>query len=83
MEKYTLELTVDEINFIGDAIDSYYYTIGRLFDDKSVIDNIMQNIFGQFPKPDSFNSDVIIDVEPEIISEEEVVDETEDVTDEA
>lgn len=79
-EVYTLNFGVSEINLIADAIDSYRYTIGRLLDMQSQdnVNQIVENIYSQFRNV-MVNADtnvvddenVIIDVEPEVIPNEE------------
>lgn len=79
-EVYTLNLGMSEINLIADAIDSYRYTINRLLDMQSQnnVNQIVDNIYGQFQNVmvnagatviDDEN--IIIDVEPEVIPNEE------------
>lgn len=79
-EVYTFNFGVSEINFIADAIDTYRYTISRLLDVQSQdnVNQIVDNIYGQFQNVmvnagatviDDEN--IIIDVEPEVIPNEE------------
>lgn len=79
-EVYTFNFGVSEINLIADAIDTYRYTINRLLDMQSQnnVNQIVDNIYGQFQNVmvnagatviDDEN--VIIDVEPEVIPNEE------------
>lgn len=79
-EVYTLNFGVSEINLIADAIDTYRYTINRLLDMQSQnnVNQIVNNIYGQFQNVmvnagatviDDEN--IIIDVEPEVIPNEE------------
>ena len=79
-EVYTFNFGVSEINLIADAIDTYRYTINRLLDMQSQnnVNQIVDNIYGQFQNVmvnagatviDDEN--IIIDVEPEVISNEE------------
>ena len=80
-ERYTVNLSANEINFVADAIDSYAFTISRLIDVESrdSIGKILQNIFSQFDSIINLhqsqtvtdNEVVIIDVEPEVVSYEE------------
>lgn len=79
-EVYTFNFGVSEINLIADAIDTYRYTINRLLDVQSQnnVNQIVDNIYGQFQNVmvnagatviDDDN--IIIDVEPEVIPNEE------------
>lgn len=79
-EVYTFNFGVSEINLIADAIDTYRYTINRLLDVQSQnnVNQIVDNIYGQFQNVmvnagatviDDEN--IIIDVEPEVIPNEE------------
>ena len=79
-EVYTFNFGVSEINLIADAIDTYRYTINRLLDMQSQdnVNQIVENIYGQFQNVmvnagatviDDEN--IIIDVEPEVIPNEE------------
>ena len=79
-EVYTFNFGVSEINLIADAIDTYRYTINRLLDMQSQnnVNQIVDNIYGQFQNVmvnagatviDDEN--IIIDAEPEVISNEE------------
>lgn len=79
-EVYTFNFGVSEINLIADAIDTYRYTINRLLDMQSQnnVNQIVDNIYGQFQNVmvnagatviDDEN--IIIDVEPEVIPNEE------------
>lgn len=79
-EVYTFNFGVSEINLIADAIDTYRYTINRLLDMQSQnnVNQIVDNIYGQFQNVmvnagatviDDDN--IIIDVEPEVIPNEE------------
>lgn len=79
-EVYTLNLGMSEINFIADAIDSYKYTISRLLDAQSQdsVSQIVENIYRQLENAVVNNGsdviddeNVIIDVEPEVIPNEE------------
>lgn len=79
-EVYTLNLGISEINFIADAIDTYRYTISRLLDAQSQdsVSQIVENIYRQLENAvinngsDVIDNDnVIIDVEPEVIPNEE------------
>ena len=79
-EVYTFNFGVSEINLIANAIDTYRYTINRLLDMQSQnnVNQIVDNIYGQFQNVmvnagatviDDEN--IIIDVEPEVIPNEE------------
>ena len=79
-EVYTFNFGMSEINFIADAIDTYRYTISRLLDAQSQdsVGQIVENIYRQFEKAVVNNSsdvvddgNIIIDVEPEVIPNEE------------
>lgn len=83
-ERVNVALSADEMNFIIDAIDSYYYTISRLIDDnsKNIVSGIVNNIYMRFDQAASAQrvmmqsqmdneEAIIIDVEPEVIPNEE------------
>lgn len=79
-EVYTFNFGISEINFIADAIDTYRYTISRVLDVQSQdsVGQIVENIYNQFKNAvvnngnDVVDDDnIIIDVEPEVIPNEE------------
>ena len=71
--RYTINLTVNELNLVADALESYASTIKHILDVNSMnnVNAIIKDIFEQYPSQDTVSEDMIIDVDAEVIEDGE------------
>ena len=71
--RYTINLTVNELNLVADALESYASAIAHILDKGSMnnVNAIIRDVLDQYPSNDTVAGDMIIDVDAEVIDDDE------------
>jgi hypothetical protein len=77
--RYAINLTVNELNLVADALESYASTIKHILDRNSMdnVNAIIKDIFEQYPSQDTVSEDMIIDADFEVIEDNDQAEEVE------
>ena len=71
--RYTINLTVNELNLVADALESYASTIKHILDEGSMnhVNAIIRDVLDQYPSNDTVAENMVIDVDAEVIEDGE------------